>query len=157
MLRTLKKNRSNIYTKGLSCTIQDSNLRFPFFEIDLDHSVWLETVIHHYNKHKLDVLIHRTGKGWHFLSPTLITKEEWREFHKPIKHINPTCPMTTLRMLPNKYPNEMEIWCNNVYYSHNNRNINSEELCNILNKTFNSHLKGDYKTKLIFVMYPLPL
>ena len=74
-----------------------------------------------------------------------------------LKEINKKCPMTTLRWLPNKYPNESEIWYTNEYrIDPNNSRRNSDEFSKLLNKIFQTHFEGTINTDLKFVRYPLP-
>lgn len=156
MQRTLKKNRSNKYTKGLAITNNTNDLRFPFFDIDFDFQYSFSLVESHYRDYGYDYLIHRTGNGCHFLSPTLLTKKEWKAFHEPIKHINPKCPQTTLRWTPNKYPEEDDLWFVSKFEKFNNHYRNSEELSNLLNGVWLSDFSGFLETDLKFVRYPLP-
>ena len=107
----MKKNRSNKYTTGICNTFRDSELRVLFFELDREHLIYEPEIHKLYKDNELDYLVHRTGSmGLHFLSPTLMTKERWKEIMRCYKHINPKCPMTTLRVKPNKYPDEDGIW-----------------------------------------------
>jgi hypothetical protein len=112
-----------------------------------------------YNLYRLDFLVHRTGNGLHYLSPTLITKERWKEIMERLKGVNPKCPMTTLRWLPNKYPNEPAIWFKSAAVGFDeNIEFNCEEMCFLLNSTFkNGNFMGCWKRDLKFVHYPLPL
>jgi len=157
MLRTLKKNRSDKYTKGIAITNNSNDLRFPFFDLDFDFQSSFGVVEYNYRDIGLDYLIHRTGNGYHFISPTLLNKEEWKEFHEPIKRINPECPQTTLRWLPNKYPDENDVWfIAKPVYSNQCFYRNSYEMCCLLNTTFGSDFRGAIETDLKFVRYPLP-
>ena len=110
-----------------------------------------------YQRFGCDLIVHRSGNGWHFLSPTLLNLQDWKEAMKELKEINKKCPMTTLRWLPNKYPNEREIWFTFEHRnsSHNIRR-NSLELSQLLNKTFKTDFEGTIETELKFVRYPLP-
>jgi len=154
----LKKNRSNKYTTGLVITNDTNNKRFLFFELDIPISLEeKEKVLDVYRSHGLDVLIHRTGSGIHFISPTLIELSTWKEMMGELKHINKKCPMTTLRWLPNKYPNESSQWYTADYWSNpDNLRNNSHNLSLLLNKNFGSRFMGSIETNLKFVRYPLP-
>ena len=154
----MKKNRSNKFTQGIVITNNTNDKRFLFFELDKPFSnEEKERVLSVYRLHGLDVLIHRTGSGIHFISPTLIELETWKGAMSGLKQINKKCPMTTLRWLPNKHPNEAEIWYTSDYWnvSDNHRN-NSDQLCKLLNKNFKSEFIGKIQTDLKFVRYPLP-
>lgn len=155
---TLKLNRSNTYTRGLVVTMHDNPYRFFFFEIDrpFEDQVF-EEIVRLYKTHGMDLLIHRTGNGWHFLSPTLISHDEWKAFHEELKHINKKCPMTTLRIEPNKYPQEQEVWyINDAYYCRFHDRPNSVELAQLLNHWFDTKFEGTISTDLKKVRYPLP-
>lgn len=168
----LKPNRSNKFTTGLCNTFRGTTSRVLFFEIDGEEDVTrfyqiIETI---YRQHHLDFIMHRTGSGgMHFLSPTMISLEEWKEIMKHLKGINPKCPMTTLRVEPNKYVNEADIWYRSSEeryrktdpYSDEvidmNTVRNSAEMCNYLNHIWNTTFKGNVNTEIKVVRYPLPL
>lgn len=156
----MKKNRSKIYTKGLCCTFNDTDKRICLFECDFEHRDAIPYVLDVYRIFGLDVLYHRTGCGWHFISPTLVGLETWKDFHNHLKHINPKCPMTTLRIVPNKHPNEADIWYQS-YYKINRDDCtfyNSIEICDLLRKWFGDiPFTGEYLTSPKIVRYPLPL
>ncbi len=105
----------------------------------------------------MDYVNHRTKNGIHFLSPTLLDKEEWKANMDKLRHINKKCPMTTLRWIPNKHYLEREIWYTGETWSDSsNINRNSSEFCMLLNKTFGTNFMGTVSTDLKFVRYPLP-
>ncbi len=154
----MKKNRSNKFTQGIVITNNTNSDRFLFFELDKPfNSKNYHAVLDVYTRYGIDLVVHRTGNGWHFLSPTLIDIQTWKKAMKELKEINKKCPMTTLRWLPNKYPNENEVWYNNEHWidSHNSRN-NSNEFSKLLNKVFHTEFEGTIQTDLKFVRYPLP-
>ena len=157
-LKYLKKNRSNKYTTGLVITNNTNNNRFLFFELDNPFNQEdYDKVFGIYQSFGLDVLCHRTGNGLHFLSPTLIDVETWKEAMKELKEINKKCPMTTLRWWPNKHNFEDKIWISATFWSDpNNIRRNSNELSTLLNKTFKTDFIGTVTTDLKFVRYPLP-
>ncbi len=154
----LKKNRSNKYTTGLVITNKTNDQRFLFFELDKPINPDDKYgVIDVYRRYGLDLLIHRTGDGIHFISPTPIDVETWKKAMKLLKNINKKCPMTTLRWLPNKHPNEEQIWYSTEHWYHAGSNRgNSDQLSKLLNKQFNSSFEGIVDTDLKFVRYPLP-
>ena len=170
----MKKNRSNIFTDGICNTLKDDkNLKMVFFELDFEnHSSWnwnsFFKVKKTYKKFELDYFIHRTGKGLHFLSPTLVDKILYKKFMNELKDINTKCPMTTLRTKPNKYENEKDYFYNIIEIKKfsNNKKANCKEMCNFFNETFNKtekstflsipNFEGTHKGKIIKVKYPLP-
>ena len=153
----MKKNRSNKYTTGLVITNNTNDKRFLFFELDKPINGELEEVKDVYRSYGLDLLIHRSHNGVHFISPTLLDVETWKAAIKELKHINKKCPMTTLRWLPNKYPNEDLVWLTSEYWTWaNSLRTNSDQLSILLNKSFGSKFMGSIDTDLKFVRYPLP-
>ena len=155
LLRTKDK-----WTKGISVTNNTNDLWFFFFEIDRPFSSKTHDRINSvYNDYSLDYLNHRSGNGEHWFSPSLVTKEEYKEIRSHLKDINPMCPMWTLRYEPNKYVNEKEIWFNSSSrFYHDNILRNSIELSNLLNKWFFSipdrcKFKGTVHTDLKMVKY----
>lgn len=89
------------------------DLRYPFFEYDTrgeyDREA-IETILHSYRRLKLPVYSHRTMRGWHFISLVALHKDYYSEWIKPLMKFNPKCPMVTLRIKPNKWVGEKEIW-----------------------------------------------
>ena len=154
----MKKNRSNKYTQGLVITNNTNDKRFLFFELDKGYTEQeKELVLRVYRSNGLDVLVHRTGSGIHFISPTLIELSTWKKAINYLKDINKKCPMTTLRWTPNKYPNESEIWYTSEHWTDpNNDRNNSLNLCLLLNRAFHTKFFGTVETDLKFVRYPLP-
>lgn len=159
MATNWKKNRSDKYTTGLCMTIKESKeLRFLFFELDKEHLNYYNKVCEFYQIKKLDVLIHRTGSGgYHFLSPTLIQKTEWKKLHGELSQINKSCPMITLRVKPNKYPNEKEIWYRFIHFKFKeNIPYNNNNICVYLNHIWKSDFDGLQQDNIVIVNYPLP-
>ncbi len=155
----LKQNRSNRYTKGLVCTYADSPLRSFFFELDKEHREFYQDVCNLYALEELDYIVHRTGGGgFHFISPTMIPVLAWKSLHAELKEINKECPMTTLRIEPNKYPNEDLVWYNSHAEVMNaDESENNLEMCQYLNKIFGVKFVGKAKGTMKIVRYPLPL
>ena len=162
----MKKNRSNIFTDGICNTLKDDkNLKMVFFELDFENHLTdgqtmneLIKITKTYKKFELDYFFHNTGNGLHFLSPTLIDKVLYKKFMNELKDINTKCPMTTLRVNPNKYKNEKDYFykIQRLEKFPNNKKANCLEMCNFLNKTFNTNFEGTHKGKIIKVKYPLP-
>ena len=152
----MKKNRSNKFTAGLCNTFADIEARCFFFEIDDPKD--FDTVEQFYEDEALDVLIHKTGSGgYHFLSPTQMTPDVWKIKMQALRGINPKCPMTTLRMEPNKYPQEDLLWYITKIHQFDNEKFNSKDMCQYLNKIFGCNLKGSCTGNLKIVRYPLPM
>ena len=157
-LNAMKKNRSNKFTQGIVITNHTNELRFLFFEIDKPlNQAHMSKVIDVYQRFGCDLLIHRTGNGWHFLSPNLHDLQKWKEAMTQLRDINKKCPMTTLRWIPNKHPNEDQIWFTNEYrIDPNNIRRNSHELSQLLNHVFKTPFEGTITTELKMPWYPLP-
>ncbi len=157
-------------SSGINHTLEKTdpnyaNYRFFFFETDKPYNQEHFTrIIKTYESHRLDLLIHNTGGGGqHFISPTLITVKEWKRMIDELKDINPRFPALVLRLIPNKYVDEAEVWRKSKVYTFEgsgytdlNTFANSFELCNLLNKGFGSQFKGLVKTDLKIRTYPLP-
>lgn len=155
-MKMVKEPRSNKLTTGLCDSIVGSDKRFCFFEIDFEHIEYLDCVREHYRHFGIDYIYHRTGNGYHFISPTLVSKAFWKKFHKPLRHINSKCSMTCLRWKPNKYDSEEIVWFLHEYETFGNDFRNSKELSQLLNDLFNTNFEGELVTDLKFVEYRLP-
>jgi len=138
------------YTKGLVCSIlnedgsKNKDKKLFFFEIDTHESEIRNKILSVYHKNNLDVIFHKTKMGIHFLSPTLITLEKWKNCHNELLEINIKCPQICLRIMGNKYPNEYEYFYKAVsIVNGNNLNNNVKSVCLLLNKIF------DFEPKLL--------
>ncbi len=158
MLRSKEKK-----TTGLALTNYTTDQRFFLFEIDINSGEVRERIINVYRHNGLDLLEHRTGLGWHYLSPTLLSKETWRKIRDELKDINVDCPMITLRLEPNKYINEDQVWYLYKWYNFNTCRNNSIECVNKLNSIWpipddclHIYLHSNVHTDLKIVPYPLP-
>lgn len=147
-------------TEGICCSCNPpSQMRFFLFELDgamseIKHDI--EKVVAAYVQNNLDMLMHKTGNGYHFLSPTLISRGLWSTMMKELRPLNPKCPMTTLRWLPNKHPNEREIWTiAKAHYAVGTMTKNSNSFCNLLNKVFGTSFVGGRPESPKRVLYPI--
>lgn len=84
--------------------------RYLFFEIDTKDAEIFSKVINHYFHNGLDCYWHETANGFHFYSLAPIDKQTHWQLIRYLKPLNPLCPLTTLRILPNKYENEEPLW-----------------------------------------------
>ena len=155
----MKPNRSSRFTNGLVCTYTDTPNRSFFFELDKEDRDLFQDISDFYNTEGLDYIVHRTGGGgFHFLSPTMISRGRWKMLHKLLEGINPKCPMTTLRIEPNKHVNEDLVWYNSHVERFNAEpSQNNENMCKYLNKIFGSDFIGSAAGNIKMVRYPLPL
>lgn len=160
MVSEMKQNRSNRYTTGVCDIINnDRNKRLCFFEVDeADNAALYFRICTTYKNFRLDYLVHRTLMGWHWLSPTIVTLAEWKSFHKALADVNKKCPMTCLRVEPNKYPAEDQIWYNHYKGLFNTWSDNSIEMSNYLDHVWPSEkrFRGDVHGTIKIVRYPLP-
>ena len=154
------------YTTGLTSTLSPNDKlfrthRFFFFEVDQASDDNIDRIDELYSDYQLDYVRHRTGGGagsYHWVSPTLISKTEWKKMINEVKDINIKCPQTTMRVEPNKYPNEENIWYSHIVGRHAVDPItnNSDALTNRINFWFQEDLQGKQPTIIRFVKYPLP-
>ena len=123
---------------------------FFFFELDEPFNVQhYYRICELYRYFGLDFLVHRSGNGLHFVSPTLLHPKVWKEMIEFTKGINPRCPQNALRWKNNKYVEEKEIWfSSSVGYHNDGSRPNSYELVNLLNSFFHTDFKGNYPTVL---------
>lgn len=103
----------NVWTSGivnvpLSPKLKDS--RYTLFEIDTKNVNTVHKVLEIYDSYLGSVYVHETLNGFHFYNLTPIDKKLYGEIIRQIKPINPECPLTTLRLLPNKWENEARYW-----------------------------------------------
>ena len=129
--------------------------RFFFFELDEPfNATHYYRVCECYRLFGCDFLVHRTGNGLHFLSPTLVSREDWKDMSDMLKDINPRCPQINMRWKNNKYVEEKEIWfSSSVGYNNDGSRPNSFELLVLLNKLFKCEFEGNYPTVLQFTNY----
>lgn len=119
--------------KGKVTELCDSSSRYLFFEYDVhdgDFTLNNLAVVHIlevYKRANLGVWVHRTARGWHFISVTPIPKKDYYLLMKQLKHLNPACPHVTLRIIPNKWIGEKEIFKQGFIISP----VHSKELMNL--------------------------
>lgn len=88
----------------------NSTWRYLFWEIDNQEEELLYEVLEIYRFMKLPVYVHKTMRGYHFLSVKPICDSVFQWCISNIRRTNPKYPPLTLRIKPNKYQNEKEIW-----------------------------------------------
>lgn len=87
-----------------------TEFRYVFFELDSLATDELNYVLQTYKAFELPVYYHRTMRGWHFLSVKPIEENSYHACMNLIKHLNTACPHITLRIRPNKWVGEMQIF-----------------------------------------------
>lgn len=90
----------------------DSDYRYLFWEIDTKEDSILQQVLKIYDFLNLPVYIHETVMGYHFLSVKPILKEKFAWAIRELRHTNEKYPPFTLRIKPNKYVGEENIFFN---------------------------------------------
>lgn len=106
---------NDIWTSGIVNVPLDPNLRdsrYTFFELDSKSVKDLRIVFNAYMDYLNSVYIHETMKGFHFFNLKPVDKASYGLMMRQIKHLNTECPMTTLRILPNKWIGESRLWGN---------------------------------------------
>ena len=144
-----------LYTIALSARLskEDPNYkryRFFFFELDEPFTTTEYYLICElYRAYGCDYLVHRSGNGIHFISPTLLHPKVWKEMMSFATGINPRCPQNALRWKNNKYVEEKDLWFSSSSGYHNDGSRpNSYELVNLINSFFHTTFKGNYPTVL---------
>lgn len=104
LTKLLQKNSHSVKVKRKAIH------RYLFFELDdLDVSHF-QFVLAIYHKYNLPVFYHRTMRGWHFICIKPIDEKLWQEALTELKPLNTACPHVTLRIKPNKWVGEREIF-----------------------------------------------
>jgi len=144
------------YTKGLVNQInKNKNMKLFFFEIDSHDIKLVNLILETYQKYELTVVYHKTQQGYHFISPTLLNLTMWKMIHKELIHINPTCPMITLRCQGNKYLGEEKFFYKAGVKINCHQEKNVKSICLFLNKVFDFEPKlgGSLEGNLQLVSY----
>ena len=132
---------------------KDKNKKLFFFEIDTKDINQISYILDIYKYNKLTVLYHQTQMGYHFLSPTLIDIRKWQQIHKSLLFLNKKCPMITMRVKGNKYPNEEATFYRYAVKEYSDKSQNVKSICLFLNKIFGSELQGILDGELQTVTY----
>ena len=154
----MKKNRSDVYTDGLCNTFINHEGRTLFFELDSPSGNDIFRTLCVYSDYSLACVAHFTGNGIHFLSPTILDKETWKEAIDELKDLNPKCPMTTLRIQGNKHPSEVFYFYKPIFTLHESPpRKNSKQMAEKLNNLFGTRFNAEVDAGPKMVRYPLPL
>ena len=138
-----------IWTSGISNTpLNDRDSRYTFFEIDTKDINKLHTVTDVYREELGSVYIHELTNGFHFFNLQAISKERYWSIIKKIKHLNPECPLTVLRLIHNKWENEAKYFRKGIVLGFESPELNELKTC-IENQSI-APLKGKYE----LVNYP---
>lgn len=100
-----------IWTSGVTIVPKhDIDSRYTFFELDSKNIDNLHFVLDTYRANLGSCYVHETISGYHFYNFRRISKESYYRIIKLMKHLNPLCPLTVLRIEPNKWQNEARYW-----------------------------------------------
>lgn len=84
--------------------------RYLFFELDNKDPQQIDTVLAVYKMNNIPVYYHETMRGYHFMSVKPIREELYHKLLSQIKPLNVLCPHVTLRIKPNKWVGEREVF-----------------------------------------------
>lgn len=130
-----------------------SEYRYLFWEIDNQDQQTLDEVLGVYGAWNLPVYIHKSYRGYHFLSVKPIPKSEWNIAIQQLRHTNPRYPPVTLRVLANKYPLELYYYQQGFcYYPNDKPHRDTEYLRKYIEQQDIVSLERYY----MIVFYPLP-
>lgn len=87
-----------------------TDYRYTFFELDTTDSDQFNFVVGIFQQYSLPVYFHRTMRGWHFFSIKPIRSALYQEVMRHLKPLNVACPHVTLRVQPNKWVGEMQVF-----------------------------------------------
>jgi|SRR6185503_12351493 len=87
-----------------------SDWRYLFWEIDNHEQNNLAFVLSIYQQLELPVYVHKTMRGYHFFSIKPILEIQWNNAITALRNTNTSYPPITLRINPNKYVGEYEIF-----------------------------------------------
>lgn len=90
--------------------------RYPMFETDDKTKEHFDIMLEHYKVWNIPVYYHESMRGWHWLSVKPMHQSSYETFINEIKYINPDCPLTTIRIKPNKWIDEDKIWHNSAWW-----------------------------------------
>lgn len=106
-----KTATTEIWTSGITnIPKNDRNSRYTFFELDTKDIDKLHFVLEVYRNYLGSCYVHELISGYHFFNFKPISKNSYYEVIKKIKHLNPLCPLTVLRIIPNKWMGEERYW-----------------------------------------------
>jgi hypothetical protein len=130
-----------------------SEWRYLFWEVDNQDQQYIDTVMNIYMYLKLPVYVHKSYRGFHFLSVKPIEKTTWDWAIQQLRKTNPRFPPVTLRVLANKHPNELDCYIQGFcYHPDNKTHRDTEYLKKFIEQQDIQSLEHYY----MIVFYPLP-
>jgi len=146
---------TDIWTSGIVNVPLDPLLRdfrYTFFELDTKKIKALHEVLNVYREYLGSVYVHETINGYHFYNLSLTGKNLYGIILRKLKHLNRECPMTTLRIIPNKWQNEKKYWIKD--FIEVGDSVQHSRLVNFNNWLINDHLHMITQNYQV-VRYPL--
>jgi len=101
----------DIWGKGITnIPLRTEDYRYTFFELDTKDLDKLREVLNVYEENGLNCYVHSLIRGYHFYNLNAIPKQDYYKIIRKIKHLNPACPLMTLRITSNKWKSEPRYW-----------------------------------------------
>lgn len=141
-----------IWTTGLVNVPKNPELkdcRYTLFELDSKRIPDVRKILEVYTEMLGSVYIHELINGFHFYNLKPISKTIYWDIIKEIKQLNPECPLTTLRIIPNKWRNEQKFWSKSAIVGYPDEKL--EEFRRWLEGGHYHMISNNYQT----VRYPL--
>lgn len=108
-----------------------SNWKYLFWELDTRDIQDYDFVLSVYEKLKLPVYVHKSMRGYHFISIKPIPDKIWECAIKELRHTNTSFPPITLRINPNKYVDEEHVFYDGSYIGNHS---DTEQLMRLMKK-----------------------
>lgn len=89
---------------------RQTEFKYVFFELDSLLKEYFHIILETYKRYQLPVYYHRSMRGWHFLSVKPVKQALYDEIMNQIKYLNRDCPHVTMRIQPNKWIGEMQVF-----------------------------------------------
>lgn len=107
----MKLPTTEIWTSGITNVPKHNrNARYTFFELDTKDIDKLHFVLDVYRANLKNCYVHELLSGYHFYNFQPIDKIAYGRIIQLMKFLNPLCPLTVLRIVPNKWKNESRYW-----------------------------------------------
>lgn len=108
---------------------------FLFAELDVKNKDHKRRILKYFAKNKLSVYCYETSKGWHFISPCLLTLEQWLRIKFPLrKMLENYYEFVNIRW--SKKPNDPETELEFFMFNDNFDFVESSSLHNAVTKRF---------------------
>lgn len=139
----------NIWSSGISnVPLGDRSSRYTFFELDTKNISSLRKVLDTFRDNLGSVYVHELIGGFHFYNLEKISKERYWKIIRGIKLMNPECPLTVLRLIPNKWEGEAKFWKKGIILGRDSPELSELKTC------IESQNIAPLKNKYEIVHYP---